>query len=245
MKCNKVQTLLSDLHNGELTPRAERSLNEHLAECVACQHVSAAYGEMMEMLASTEPPELPEEFEASLHMRLAMENATARQVESGSSFGWLRALKGAGLMLAGAAAVVAFFTLRGEPASESLGMCPETPAVAAADQARVPGADAVAAADQKMRVGEVAFLTLTVESSAEARAAELEVVLPDGLALVGEDYQIIKEKTLTWTTTLAKHEQHIRIPVRAERPGMWQLVARVRVGDTQFMSEAKLHVTRV
>jgi hypothetical protein len=243
MRCKKVQGLLSDMHNGELAPRAERAVNEHLATCPACQKVSTAYAEMMEMLAEAEPPELPPEFEGSLHMRLAAEGAHAAQAEARSALGWRRALHSGGLVLVGAAAVAAVFWLRGAPERATPGICPDPAATAAADPAAGPG-EAVAVAAHDLRVGEVAILTLTVDGATESRDAELEVVLPDGLALVGEDHQLLEEKVVTWTTTLAGDESHIRIPVQAKRPGTWVLVARARVGDEDVTSEARLRVSR-
>ena len=80
MRCSKAQKLLSDLHNGELSPRNESAVQQHIAGCVVCHEMSMAYGEMMEMLARAEQPELPADFEGRVHMRLATENAYASQV---------------------------------------------------------------------------------------------------------------------------------------------------------------------
>jgi len=237
MRCSKAQKLLSDLHNGELSPRNESAVQQHVTSCPVCYEMSAAYGEMMEMLAQAEQPELPPHFEGSLHQRLATENAYASQIAPKSSWALGGALRGGALVLVGAAAVAAFFLLRGAPEQESAGICPDSSAIAAADTAGV----AVAAAD--LRVGEVAILTITVDGAAEARDAVLEVVLPDGLALVGEGRELLEEKVVTWTTTLGKGERHIRIPVQAKRPGNWKLIARAHVGGEDVTSETNLKVS--
>ncbi len=238
MRCSKVEKLLSDLHNGEASPRTEKAMLDHIAACPSCQETSRAYGEMMEMLAKAEPPELPPGFEGTLHMRLATENARATEVAKHKGWAWGRALRGGGLVLVGAAAVAAFFLLRQGPTAETAGTCPDTAAVAAADTT----GPAVAVAD--LQVGEVAILTLTVDSSSEVRDAELEVVLPDGLALVGEGRELLEEKVVSWTTTLEKEQKHIRIPVQAQRPGTWRLVARARVDGQDVTSETNLRVSR-
>jgi len=242
MRCSKVEKLLSDLHNGELSPTAERAVLDHIAACPSCRETSEAYGEMMEMLAATEPPELPPDFEGTLHMRLATEHARATDAVAGAGWAWARMLRGGALVLVGAAAVTAFFLLRSGPAAESPGVCPDTGALAATDTDTGPAEAALAAAD--LRVGEVAIVTLTVDGAAESRDAELEVVLPDGLALVGEGHQLLEEKVVTWTTTLGEDERQIRIPVQAQRTGTWRLVARARVGDQDVTTEANLRVSR-
>ena len=240
MRCSKVQKLLSELHNGELSPHVESSILDHIAACPSCRAASAAYAEMMEMLANAEKPELPAGFEGSLHVRLATENARASELAMHPHRSFAHILRSGALVLVGGAAMAAFFLLRSGPAPETAELCPAPTSVATAQPGVADGALAVA----DLEVGEIAILTLTFEGAAEVRDAELEVVLPDGLALVGEGRQLLEEKVVSWTTTIDERETQIRIPVQAQRPGTWRLVARARVGDQDVTSEADLRVSQ-
>ncbi len=226
MKCSKVQKLLSDWHNGELSPALDAAMAEHVDSCGPCREIAAAYDEMMTMLGEAEPPELPADFAATAHQRLVAEG-TRQEPATASRWGrWLPSLVRGGAMVGvGALAVIAVMWWRGDTDRPAPATC-ET--VATAEPA-----------DANLALGEIAMVTLTLDLDLD-QEVEVEVVLPDGLALLGENYDALPEKTVSFTTT--HRGEPIRLPVRAERPGNWVLVAHARADGRELTSETRLQV---
>jgi hypothetical protein len=114
---------------------------------------------------------------------------------------------------------------------------------------RAPGAAAgvqppVAEPATEIALGQVSLLRLSIHATEARAGAELRIVLPDGLALVGEGAVALEERSLTWTADLQRGENVIRIPVKAERSGTFRLVARARSAGFETSAEAVLRVKR-
>jgi hypothetical protein len=247
MKCTKARELLSDRHNGDLSPRSAERLRRHLAGCAACWEAAGEIEEMMQLIGSSEPPALPEGFGEALHERLAAEGqdqplvatpepAKARPV-------WARALQGVGLVAAGAAAVLLIVWATSSPRPSAPVRCP-TPGHAKLSPTMAPNIGIAASPPASVRVGQVAVLVLSIRANARYTDARLQVVLPDGVTLVGEGARDLQEKSMEWTASLSPGNNEIRIPVRARRVGTWRLVARARASGFRTASEVRLVVTR-
>jgi hypothetical protein len=256
MKCSKARESLSDQHNGELSPRAEEGLRAHLGQCAACRAAQQEHGEMMDLIARTEAPALPPDFGATLHQRLVEEN-TREPVENERTWRggwplWLRVVRNAGLVATGAAMVLLFMWLRPTPVTDraagSTGSPPITePRPLTPDRVAVKSVPRPAprpAPAQELRLGQVAVLVLSIRADTDRPNARLQVLLPDGLVLLGEGYQELEEKLMTWRADLVSGENVIRIPVRAHSVGVWRLVARAHAAGFQSQTETRLVVSK-
>jgi hypothetical protein len=94
-----------------------------------------------------------------------------------------------------------------------------------------------------LQPGDIAVVTLLVHAQDAYPDATLEVVLPDGLALVGRGRVVYPEKHLRFTTALRPGLNRIRVPVRASRGGTWHLVARAHAGQHRARTSARLLVS--
>lgn len=256
MKCSKARQSLSDQHNGELSPRAERGLTAHLGQCACCRAAEQEHDEMMDLIARADAPALPPDFGAALHQRLVEEN-TREPVEKQPAWRgawplWLRAIRGVGLVATGAAAVLLILWLRPAPATQ-----PDVESTARSRtgeprrkpprrvaSGRVPVPTPRPAPTQKLRLGQVAVLVLSIRADTDRPNARLQVLLPDGLVLLGEGYQELEEKLMTWRADLVSGENVIRIPVRARSEGVWRLVARAHAAGFQSQTETRLVVSK-
>jgi anti-sigma factor RsiW len=249
MKCTKARELLSDGHNGELDSRAAAELERHLGGCAACREAAAQLDETMALLGAMPPPALPGGFGVAMHERLIAEGqrlpTEAAPEPASHRPGWAVLLGGAGLVAAGAAAVLLVWWATSVPR-------PVAPACPAPGHAARPPDRASAAGvatrpqgeTRRLRVGQVAVLVLSIRAEAGHADARLQVVLPDGVVLLGEGARALEEKRMEWTASLVRGENEIRIPVRAQRVGTWRLVARARAAGLRTASEARLVVTR-
>ncbi len=235
MKCNKAQKLFSEWHNGELPARVESAVEAHVDGCAFCQQIAGAYDEMMTMLGTAEEQALPADFDRAVHERLVVANA-AGPLESATVTWWRPTLRGSALVAAGAVTVALLFWMRGDATTVAPAVC-EAPT----DSPSSTAGDELAA--HNIDLGEIAVVTLDITTTTAGEEIEFEVILPDGLVLVGEDYTPLREKVVTWTVSVAQAGEPIRIPVRAERLGDWVLVARARSGDAEVTSETRLRVT--
>jgi hypothetical protein len=237
MKCEKAQKLFSEWHNGELSARVESALEAHVESCVFCQQIAGAYDEMMTMLGAAEEQPLPADFDDAVHNRLVAANV-AGPLKSSAATWWRPTLRGSALVAAGAVTVALLFWLRSDPGAAAPALC-ETPATSEHPSA----SDELAAHD--IDLGAIAVVTLDITTTTAGEEIEFEIILPDGLVLVGEGFTPLREKVVTWTVSVAQAGDPIRIPVRAERLGDWVLVARARSGDAEVTSQTRLRVTPV
>ncbi len=250
MKCNKARELLSDRHNGELDASAEAGLAHHLEGCAPCRQAAQELDEMLQLLGATESPTLPAGFGEAMHDRLmtASQEPVTRDAVSpppGRPL-WASVVRGAGLVAAGAAAVLLVMWISGLPESTPPTKCPAQ-GQAKGTTTRVQNAGiATRPPDgaQRLRVGQVAVLELSIRAQDHHADARLLVVLPDGVSLLGEGARELEEKRMEWNASLTRGENKIRIPVRARRAGTWRLVARARAAGLDTASEARLVVTR-
>jgi hypothetical protein len=252
MNCSKARESLSDQHNGELSPRAEEGLRAHLGQCAACRAVEQEHGEMMDLMARAQAPALPPDFGATLHQRLVEEN-TREPVENERTWRggwplWLRVARSVGLVATGAAVVLLFLWLRPAPTTDRAAGSTWSPPTTAPrpmtpDRVAVKSVPRPAPA-QKLRLGQVAVLVLSIRADTDRPNARLQVLLPDGLVLLGEGHQELEEKLMTWRADLVSGENVIRIPVRAHSVGVWRLVARAHAAGFQSQTETRLVVSK-
>jgi len=248
MKCTQVQELLSDLHNGELPQRAEQKLHQHLQGCASCRRAEQELEEMLALMVRVEPPQLPDDFGASLHRGLAEEYQRTRAEPVGRWAAarplWLRTLRGAALVFAGAAATALLLWLwpTAELAKPSESVKPSAD-VASDHPGRTRQSKPPQSPSQELRLGQVAVLVLSIRADTAKRNARLNVVLPDGVALLGEGRKVLEEKRMTWRADLTPGENVIRIPVQARRVGTWRLVARAQSAGFHATTETRLVVT--
>ena len=250
MRCETLRELFSDWHNGELGPEEEERLERHLESCAACEQAAQEFAQMMSLIAAAEPPTLPSDFRAVLHERLMAEAQHPALVPKpawpADQTPWLRVVKGAGLVLAGAAAMLLVFWLSGPRTKPSAprASANDTVAISRSPAVRGMAVDPAPKSAQRLRVGQVAVLVLTIRADVRTPNARLQIVLPDGVALLGEGHKEIEEKTMTWSATLKPGDNEIRVPVRARRSGSWRLVARARATGFRTSSETRLMITR-
>lgn len=247
MRCTQVQGLLSDLHNGELSLRKAQRLRGHLRDCAACRRAEQELEELLTRMARVEPPRLPEDFSASLHRRLAEENQRTGP-EPGQRWAaarplWLRTLRGAALVFAGAAGAALLLWVW--PTAELSGAhhSVSTPTQPPGHSARAV-APTSEAPSQHLRLGQVAVLVVSIRADTAKSNANLNVVLPDGVALLGEGHKVLEERRMTWRADLAPGDNVIRIPVQARRAGTWLLVARAQSEGFHATAETRLVVTK-
>lgn len=248
MKCTKARELLSDRHNGELEPRASEGLTRHLKGCAACRGAAGELDEMLALMGAAPSPGLPPGFADGLHDRLVAEGRDApadlAPEPAALRSPWGSAVRGLGLAAAGAAAAVLVLWVA-SPSQPALSVRCPGPGHAATGAVKAPGtALASRSADRRMRVGQVAVLVLSIRAQGHHADARLQVVLPDGVSLLGDGARALEEKQMEWTATLSPGENEIRIPVRAQRAGTWLFVARARAAGFRSASEARLVVTR-
>ena len=234
MKCERAQKLFSEWHNGELSARVEGAVEAHVEGCVFCQQIAGAYEEMMTMLGTAEEQSLPADFDRAVHGRLVAANA-AGPLKTPATW-WRPTLRGSALVASGALVVALMFWLRSDTTAVTPAVCAAPPASATPQ----PGAELAA---HDVDLGAIAVVTLDITTTTAGEEIEFEVILPDGLVLVGEDFTPLREKVITWTASVAQAGDPIRIPVRAERLGDWVLVARARSGDAEVTSQTRLRVT--
>jgi len=231
MRCEQVRENIALFELGELEGRSARQVEAHLADCAACRQAQAGHRDLAALLADYAPPALPTGFGAELRQRLQSEpprRASDAPAEAASEHVWRRYGRAAALVAAGV--VVG-----------ALGLWLARPAPPAPVK-RAPVASAPA--PLRLHTGEVAVVTLVVHAKRQYAHADLEVVLPDGLALVGEGLGTYAEKQLRWTDRLHPGENEIRVPVMARHSGTWQVVARVRAGALRTRASARLVVTK-
>jgi len=254
MKCTKARELLSDRHNGEISPRAAAGLRRHLKGCEACREATGELEEMLQMLGSWSSPALPDGFDEAVHERLSAQgqgqSLEAAPASAVSRPMWSSVVRGGGLVAAGAAAVLLIVwvtsTSNSTPAPATRILCP-APGHAKRATTMAPGIGVAARppdSARRLRVGQVAVLVLSIRAEARQSDARLLVVLPDGVTLVGEGARDLEEKRMEWTASLDRGVNEIRVPVRARRVGTWRLVARARASGFRTVSETRLVVTR-
>ncbi len=250
MRCTKARELLSDRHNGEISPRSAEALWHHLTKCAACRSAAEELEEMLQLLGSNPPPSLPENFGEALGERLVAEGQNRpfekRPEPAAARPAWVSALRGAGLVAAGGAAVLLIVWATASPRTSIPVRC-ETPGHVQGTAAMAPTTGVATTppdSARRLRVGQVAVLVLSIRAEARHDDARLQVVLPDGVTLLGEGATDLKEKHMEWRALLVPGENEIRIPVRAKRVGRWRLVARAHASGFRAVSEARLVVTR-
>lgn len=249
MNCNSTRRMLPLLDQGGLPPRRSEALMRHLDHCSACSLLRSEHEAVLSMLSGYQPPALPEGFTAQLRARLEAEpqrpcgDDTRPLPALDAEPRHLRALRALGLMAAGlvlgALGLWGTMRLTGEashgtaPVSASLSA--SLSATASADETGI---------EATLDLGQVAVVTLVLDALVHHPDAVLELVLPDGLSLVGEGLLTLEEKALRWTESLKPGENLIRVPVRAQRSGVWTLVARARSGENELTGTARLKVNR-
>ena len=241
MKCPKARQIIPLLDQGGLSPRSDEALAAHLEGCQACRALKAEQEETMRLLSEYQSPPLPEGFGAMLRARLELEATGPRKMdthplpaleEEPRPRRILRAMSflAAGLLLG------ALATWGIQRAMVARSPSPERPSEERA-QARL------APEQTTLTLGQVAVVTISLEARTEHPDAELEVVLPDGLSLVGEGLAELEEKVLRWAEPLQPGINLIRVPVKAIRPGYWQLVARAHSNGKELGASSRLEVT--
>jgi Putative zinc-finger len=250
MRCVKARELLSDRHNGDISPRSAEGLRNHLTGCAACREAAGELEEMLQLLGSCPTPTLPEGFGEALDARLEADGQDrpfeGKPEPAVSRPGWVTALGGAGLVAAGAAAVLLIVWATSSPGPSPPVRCEAPGHVRGTGAAAVNTSLAKSPPDsaRRLRVGQVAVLVLSIRAEGSHAKARLQVVLPDGVTLLGDGEKDLKEKHMEWVASLVPGENEIRIPVRAQRVGTWRLVARAQASGFRAISEARLVVTR-
>lgn len=236
MNCKEAKRLLPTLDQGDLSPKRTAALRSHLDSCAPCRRLEAEYVDTLRLLSSYEAPPLPSGFGSQLHARLeAQVNAPPKNdtrplpalEEEPRRRRALRAL----VTLAAGLAVGVFSTWGIQRATRH-----EAPRKG--DAVRQAGPPSTT-----LKLGQVAVVTLSLETTGHHPDAELEVVLPDGLGLVGEGLVNLEEKVLRWVEPLRPGTNLIRVPVRALRPGRWELVARARTAGRELGTKSRLQVS--
>ncbi len=249
MNCQHAQQKLAIWDLGELSPRQARALETHLERCPDCREAQQGHAALAGWLTEYQPPALPDGFEKELHQRLTEarphQPAPAREPGALTSAGRGAALA-AGLLAAGIAiGALGLWALRPgpEPAPAPAPLSPSTVSHRAPGHAPPLSMAPAAGRAFPVRQGDIAVVTLLVHARASHPNATLEVVLPDGLALVGKGRVVYPEKQLRWTTALRPGLNRIRVPVRASRGGTWHLVARAHAGQLRAHTSARLVVS--
>lgn len=79
LNCEDARSLIGRSVDGTIAPRAQDTLDAHLASCPACQEEVDTQRQVHELLAAREPEPLPAGFEARLTARLAHERPPVLQ----------------------------------------------------------------------------------------------------------------------------------------------------------------------
>ena len=237
MKCQEARQLLPVLDQGGMAPRRGEALVEHLGSCAACQRVKAEHEQVLRLLATYKAPALPEGFGEQLNARLDAESKGPRKQDTRplpaleEEPGRRRALRALAYLAAGLlVGALSTWGFSGPPCA--------APAARRVARFRSWG---TRDRHPEPRPGGRGDPHLGVR--ADHPDAELEVVLPDGLSLVGEGLAELEEKVLRWAEPLRPGINLIRVPVRALRPGNWVLVARARAGGRELGAQSRLTVT--
>lgn len=240
MRCENYRLQLSERWNGELPDRAARELEAHLGRCGACREAAEGFTGMMADLGREPPPDLPPGFAAAVHAVLVESSRPSlRAITEPPPRPLLtvgRWALAASLLMALGAGVMALALWGSGRLGRGAGPAPG----AVASGASRP----VAAPAEELALGQVRTLRLTIHATEARAGAELRIVLPDGLTMVGDGAVALEERQLTWTADLRQGENVIRIPVKAERPGTFRLVARARSAGFETSAEAVLRVKR-
>lgn len=251
MNCQQVRQRLALWDLGDLAPREARALEAHLERCPDCREAQQGHSALAECLTEYQAPALPDGFEDELHQRLtearSPQPSLAREPGAPTRVGRPAALA-AGLLAAGIAiGALGLWAVRHRPGagpeSASAPSSQSMPSHRAFRHAPPLGMTPAARHAISVRQGDIAVVTLLVYARTAHPNATLEVVLPDGLSLIGTGRVVYPEKQLRWTTALQPGLNRIRVPVRASRGGTWRLVARAHAGPHQARTSARLVVS--
>lgn len=104
------------------------------------------------------------------------------------------------------------------------------------------------ASQQPLKVGsevpvtKVAVLKLDFSVDADVEEADFQVSLPDGLVFWVEG-EALAERAFRWTQPLKEGSNVVPIAVRGNKPGLYTVSARARIGDQEVVHDVVLEVT--
>ncbi len=248
MRCQRVRNELALMALQGLDSAELQRVKRHLADCDACRVALREHEFLAGLLAHYVPPRLPGDFSARLHARLVTQGNhqdSDELCDQGQGNAGLRWKMAAMFVLGALLGALGAYAVSGRGDRRSGDGTGLSRTLIQQREILSLGGDEVP--DRKsgvaLKKGQDAVVELEFFWTGPETDVELQLVLPEGLALLGPGRVVFPEKRLTVRRRLVPGMNRVLLAVQATRVGMWVLAATARVhGESSRRSEARIRV---